>query len=387
MILLLTAIATLGLPEPVILRGSDPPLAGQVLDISDQGVLVELPPAGDRTTPQRVLVGWDRVARLPAAHQAQAAPFAPIADAAWRARSRLERGDAVAAEPLFEQLFHDYAWRQGPTSALVAEGLLRCRLRRGAQVMAVEPWLSLLAAQTTPVASAPRVLGADWASRSDLDPILDAETGLVPGLPPIWLDWPGLASLTDPAVVPLPATGIADAARSTAAQLAQWYHAAAAFEVGRPVPLPELSDTAPPSVRFVADIVTARAADLPRRAAARDRLIQRLALNLPPWQEAWCRAAIGRSFLREADPDLRVRGILELLHLPARFDQVHPYLAGLALAESVVALERAGDHHAAATLHAELVIRYQGHPALAWPALAELRLSADPGSFARKAPP
>src|SRR5690606_16150177 len=122
---------------------------------------------------------------------ADAAPYMPTAEDAWRARTRLERADAVGAEPLFEDLFdRTRAWR-GPTRAVIAEGLLRCRIRRGAQIGAIDPWLALLEARASALAGI-HPYALDWAHRAGLGEVLDPATGLAPGLPPMWLDWPAV---------------------------------------------------------------------------------------------------------------------------------------------------------------------------------------------------
>src|SRR6185436_14279511 len=74
----------------------------------------------------------------------KAAEFEALSTKAWRARTRAERGDWAAAEPLFEELFPLIEGKDGPTAAMVAEGLVRCRLRRGAQGAALWPWLEWL---------------------------------------------------------------------------------------------------------------------------------------------------------------------------------------------------------------------------------------------------
>src|SRR5207248_1943375 len=93
---------------------------------------------------QDQFIGWDRVQRVEGEHAAEADGLAELADRTWRARSRIERGDFASAEPLFEQLFASMTGHDGPTAAIASEGLLRCRLARGAQAGAVWPWLEWL---------------------------------------------------------------------------------------------------------------------------------------------------------------------------------------------------------------------------------------------------
>jgi hypothetical protein len=130
--------------------------------------------------------------------------------------------------------------------------------------------------------------------------------------------------------------------------------------------------------------VLARAGDDAQRAAARDALRARLGDELPAWQEAWCRVGIGRSLLVEADPARVMDGVVELMHLPARFGDEQPYLTGVALAESAAALGRLGDSSGAATLEAILRQSFADHPALEW---ADLPRHAPAGTAPAAAPP
>src|SRR6185503_216094 len=138
-------------------------------------------------------------------------------------------------------------------------------------------------------------------------------------------------------------------------ELAALYEQAARFEAGQPV---TIADGAGDSVgaRLVRDLVLAQAGDDEQRKNARAALKLRVSPPLigsglnkkaapppPRWTESWCRVAIGRSLLREADEPSRLRAVIELLHLPARFGADEPYLAGLALAQAGEALAQLGD--------------------------------------------
>jgi hypothetical protein len=193
-------------------------------------------------------------------------------------------------------------------------------------------------------------------------------------LPPIFAG-PSAAQII--AGLNLPAlrfNGAGDGA-SSAGALAALYIAAARFEAGEAVPIPD-AVSSDPGVQFVRLIVAARIGDGAQRDAARRALESRLpsagsagtenARGIPSWAEAWCRAAIGRSLLREEAAEQRRWGIVELLHLPARSSDIHPYLAGLALAESSVALRELGDEAGADTLLKDLTTRHPDHPVLLW---------------------
>ncbi|MCB9846679.1 MAG: hypothetical protein H6811_11925 [Phycisphaeraceae bacterium] len=340
----LLALSAMG---QVHLRGIDSPLPGDVINVTLDGVEVGSPTSG--------IVSWDRIREVDGSKADEAAVFQQYGDDAWRARTRLLRGDAIGAEPLFERLFVVYGGREGPTAAVVADGLLRCRLRRGAHTAAVGTWLSLLHA------------GPDIDTGFGAVPIIDEATGLVPALPPIWLSGPAVEAL---------ARGIEQTsfdADPRARSLAQWYRAAAAFECGQAPQLPQLLPE-DPGQSLVADIVLSRVGEPGARASARDRLSRRADAAIGTWIEAWCRAALGRSLLRESDPESRRLGIVWLLHVPARFAQDHPSLAAISLAEAASALWSLGDSSAAQRVLQELLDHYRGHPASGWAGLRQIPL-------------
>lgn len=319
-----------------------------------------------------LLIGWDRVAAVRGMFEDEAAKFRELADLAWRARARLERGDAPAAEPLFESLSRTYSGRRGPTAACVAEGLLRCRMHRGVQTSAIGPWLDWVrAAEGGAGASFSQELNSEFADRDSL---------LVPSLPPIWLNTPAVGAF---ARSQLFSASSGDAEGSKALMLGALYQAAARFEAGMPP-----GEIKPPgvdgAVQFVYHIVLSRAGDEAQRKDSRERLRAEIRRRQTPWVEAWCRAAIGRSSLREADPEERLLGVAELLTLPARLPRVNPYLTGIALAESAAELLRHNEGAAAERLRAELMDTFPGHPALEW---EPIRSIPGVGPLTERSPP
>ncbi len=335
------------------LRGGEAAPAGEIVSLDAAGLVLGPPPG-------TLVIGWDRVKSVEGVWKERAAPFLGSAEQAWRARTRLERGDSLSAEPLFEQLFESYRGKTGATAAVVAEGLLRCRLRRGAHVAAIDPWLAMLMAAPTSGLATP-VFHPGWASEAGLSPAVDTATGLVPALPPIWLSWPSVEAFAR--------QGSPEIKDSRAAGIRALYLASAKFECGEAVGVPSVGANEPGS-QIVREIVLSRAGDAEQRASARKSLEERMrgssANPTPPWLEAWCRAAIGRSLVREDAADLKKLGVVELLHIPARFSTMHPYLAGMALAEASVTLRGLGDESGADTLAKELAEAYPSHPVLEW---------------------
>jgi hypothetical protein len=350
--LLLGITAALG-GQVVLRAGADLPSA-DVISITAPGMVV-----GDEGRPEWI-IGWDRVLRVDDPHAAEAALFLRIGEELWRARTRLERGDAPSAEPIFERLLPELSPGGGPMLAVAAEGLLRCRLRRGAQVAAVEPWIEWLRVRDLGSADGPAPFAPDWSARSGMEPIIDSATGLVPGMPPVWLDWSPVRVYagTEPPASEGPPT--------KAATLAALYLHAARFEVGLEASLPVISRPDDPGISLVLDMVLARSGGAEVRAGAREALTKRLSGERDTWTEAWCRAAIGRSMIRESDEEDRRLGVVELLHLPARFSRSHPYLAGLCLAEASAALADLGDSAGAAALRKDLFDLFPDHPVLSW---------------------
>jgi hypothetical protein len=362
----------------VDLRGGEAAPQGVVVAVSEAGVAMGVANAPTASSPG-MLIGWDRVKSVGGTWAPKAAPFMPLAEQAWRARTRLERGDAVAAEPLFETLFKVTKGQRGPTAQVVAEGLLRCLVRRGAHVAAIDPWLATIDASADQGVA---VLHGAWSSDAGLPTVLDPGTGLSPSIPPMWLAWPSVEGYARSSPW-MGGGGASKAVTTRVALLANLYHQSAQFEAGIPVNWSEVP-TNDPGVQLVAQIVQARIGDAEHRAAARKALLDRIKPPAPgsaaaqtagpePWLEAWVHAAVGRSLVLEDSTEQKEAGVLELLQLPARYSAAHPYLTGLALAESAVTLQGMGDNEGAGVLVRELVERYPTHPVQEWQAIRALR--------------
>ena len=214
--------------------------------------------------------------------------------------------------------------------------------------------------------------------------VIDSGSGLAPALPPIWLGWPSVEAYAR-STPWMGATTAKGAAPAKVALLARLYHDAAEFEAGQPVQWID-APSADPAVQLVAMIVAARVGDAERRSSARRVLLERLRVPTgssqsppAPWMEAWVHAALGRSLLREDAADQKQLGIIELLQIPARLSGAHPYLAGVALAESSVALRGLGDAAGADVLARELIEKYPGHPVHDWEPFKSAR-PAGPGA-------
>ncbi len=370
------AVSAQALGDGVTLRAGEAPPAGQIIAVDLAGVHLGSAPVEGKPPAETMTIPWDRVAAVEG--RADAGTYAGIAEDAWRARTRIERSDFIAAEPLLERLFGQYRNQHGATAALVAEGLLRCRLRRGAHVLAIEPWLAMLRAGAPPKVPA---LHETWAEEAGLSPVIDGPTELIPALPPIWLSWPAVDSFAKGEDPTPPAGSKSGATDARADALSQIYYQAAWFEAGLSAALPELA-TNDPGVNLAWQIVQARIGTPEQREAARKQLRDRLRPSpavgvAPPWMETWIHSGLGRSLIREEATEQKQAGVIELLNLPARFARSHPYLTGLALAEASVTLRSLGDATGADTLARELASSYPSHPVNDW---AAIRLSRPPAA-------
>ncbi|MFN7021419.1 MAG: hypothetical protein ACK4WH_08850 [Phycisphaerales bacterium] len=393
-VLTLVLLSPLPARAQVFLRDRSPSgreLPGVVLSVDSAGVRTADSPSADPATAR--IIGWDRVRTVSGPPAVAAQPFLPLADRLWRARTRLERGDWLAASPILRELAPAHADQPGPTAALIFEGLLRCELARGAQAAALSAWFEWLCTldKSAALTESGVALPAIWIGGTlDLSPgqprLIDDRSALVPALPPMWLAQPAIAAAAASArwssLADLAASqqGRSAALGPIAASYIELYTLAAKIESGQTVPPPS---SGPQSFgpRLVRLIVLARCGDARQRESARDGLATLARGTDPdgpaPWVESWCRAAIGRSLIREADPALRVRGVIELLHVPARFSSATPDLAALALAEAASTLWDLGDQAGAVALKSELLARHPAHPASIWGGLD--KVVASPG--------
>lgn len=348
-----------GATGQVTLRGGAV-LEDTVVGVSGQGV-VSSPRLNSGA---RRVIPWDMVRSVEGEFADEAAAFAERADAAWRARTRLARGDDRLAEPALAALYAELKGEDGPLTLRVAEGLLRCRLIRGDQAGAVAVWLTALRLRGAD-AGLPAESGRGGGESGAFAGVIDPETGLCPALPPVWVDAGEAAALA----TELLGSG-AVGAPGEAGTLAGWYARAATLEAGNDasgvVPA-ALEGKESEGVKLVALMVRSRDPDAAARKSARERLAGGLDDDADTWREAWRRAALGRSLLMESDAGARSEGVVHLLHLPARFARVQPYLTGVAVVEASNELRRRGDKAslaAATRLVAELKMDEPFHPAL-----------------------
>lgn len=384
--MILTALACL-LPltcAQVQLRGPGATPPHRVQSIAAEGVSVVWENGTGET------LAWDRVRSVSAENAAEAAPYQELAQTAWRARTRLERGDAVGAEPLFESLYPSVRDSKGPTAITITEGLLRCRLKRGATASATDAWLAWLRAGggTTSSTGTPDLSALAFPL---LMPLHEPPLLVIKRLPPIFMPGPELRALatepTDSIAPPAPPAPSAQQnqpqTEDTIERLASLYRAAARFELSRtqasrgtdPSPLPAEANVPDarawpligndPTYTLVREIVLSRIGDQPNRLASRAALDARLnRAETSDWIRAWCRTAIGRSLILETDPESKRRGTLELLTAYVAYADEDPNLAAIALSEAAHTLTALGDQAGADRLWLLAGEDFPGHPAL-----------------------
>lgn len=326
-------------------RGAEAALDGEIIDVSDAGVRVRTD-SGDYEIP------WDRVRRIDSDDPALTYErYMATAVDIWRARSRVERGDTALAEPLLERLFERSRGRTDATARVVAEGLLRCRLARGANALAIVPAL-----ETARLARADVTIDG----YADLPAVIDPDTALCPQLGPAWIRSRAL-NRVERDLADFDAHGDA-----VIAAIARLYRRAILFQLGATA-APDAGDdldadvAAHRGVGFLAILVECASGDPKRREAARTRVGREIA-TAPRWAAGWAHFAIGDSLLRESGVGRRQRGMVQLLHLPAGHRRSLPYLAGLALSRVVETSRADGDDVTARVLTEELTRSFPNHP-------------------------
>ena len=340
MIPVLAAALLTGVVAQIELRGAGV-VDAPIVEVAVEGVKV----GGDEA---RVL-GWDAVKRIEGEYGAEVEGFLALGEDAWRARTRLERGDVRLAEPLLESLWVVYRDKGGPTALLVAEGMLICRGARGDQVDAVEAWLRAVTLR----AGGQRLAG-DPASL----PVLEPGSLLCRWLGPFWLDSDGLRAIAESPV---------ETVDDVPSAYRMLYRGMARRILGMDAELPP-GGSWPESaeIRLLRAMLDAQSEEKAVREQARATLMRGLAEDVDTWREAWRRAALGLSYLREEEASARTPGIFHLLHIPSRFSGTQPYLAGAALAWVGEELHRRGDRTGARRMVDE-IRRIDGHhPALGW---------------------
>ena len=323
----------------VILRGGVEPVKGLSAVAALRGLEVQ-----QGTAKAAVTIPWDMVRDVEGATIPGLESELAIGQDLWRARIRVERGDEALAEPLFTKHWERYRSQDGPTTAVIAEGLLRCALAKNDLRAAVEPWSVCL-----------RIGSNGEPSRyPDLPGILDDTTGLLPELSPFLptSTRPDLADALRDAAKSMSAAQAGVASEATA-RLARIL--AATERDAKPAPAAEVSRDAAPAVRALSLIEAILSAPDARAAAKAVAEFERILPDAPAYLSAWKFAAAGTHAARMARAttgDSRNRALeeaaLAFLAVPASGLDKTGLVDAYALEEAVALLKESGDNVSAA---------------------------------------
>lgn len=334
----------------VELRGGNAPVRAAAATADLAGLTLRLvePGKGER----REVVPWDFV-RAVAGDASVGGDFLELGEDLWRARIRVERGDAPFARALVARHWERLRGASGPTGALAAEVLLRCALEDLDLRAAAEPWLVVLRHRAS----------GEPTRFPELAPVIDEATGLLPELSPFV---PGdrrddLAGALDAAR----GAGGDGPARVAAglARIMRWTTASA----------PAGPSAAPARDAAPAERVLSLLEAIVAAPDARDRTkalveFDRAFPEVPAFLGAWRLAASGAQAARLAraatgDDDRRIlleRAALELLAVPASGLDKTGLVDAYALEEAESLLREAGDGESAAQLAALRAERLRG---------------------------
>ncbi len=310
----LATSATLMLAPGAITRWSSPePVVGEITQVSKQGLGVRRE-GEDLPEP----IPWFDVREIDPP-SVEAERFLEVADTAWRAHARMERGDGPGALDLYTRLAPGYLWERGAQSAEVSLGMARCLIGQGRRVEAVGPMLSWF------VGAGVHAPGQPTGEAS-----IDAQHGLLIGLPPVFSPadrlltigaLPDSAPVTDRERLLHDCFALALAVRGDPANRVL----IDGIDARRREP-----GARDAGAELVADMVMARVhPDPEQRAAARGALQRRARTDRGGWVEAWARLGLGAAMISDDDPQSNERGLIELLHVIVRLRQVSPALTEL----------------------------------------------------------
>lgn len=249
------------------------------------------------------------------------ADWMQVHDDAWRAHTRLLRGDYSGAEKMYDQLRDQYLWKIGPESVDVSLGLARTSLEADDRAGAVIPFLSWNVA-----------IGSSNEKTIGHVDGLDRQYDLMISMPPIFAEPADSVKLEISSkyekhfrVEPLAliyqlahnrSLHRTDDAENTLSAVAR---------------LLRTQDRKDAGVAFMLEMANAMYhPDQQRRVAMRAALARRKRVSQGTWVEVWSRLAIGSSLLSEQETQLNELGAIELIHIIVRLSDISPSLSQLA---------------------------------------------------------
>lgn len=304
-------------------------------------------------------IAWDRIARLErdgaggAGTDADVARWLERGERLWRARARLARGDAVLAEQALGPAW-SFEVSDGPTGLVAALVELQVSLSRADHPRAWRAWFEVMRARRAGLRDPALETWLEPSARGTMIRrlLVDDATGLCPSLPPFVVDAEQRTRVL--AVLdgfdPRGDRSLDGLRRALAAVI----------DPSREPP-PEAADAknppaSPPSegddrqaIEFLRVLRALQHGTPAERAAARDgTAVQRR--RLPEWAEAWWRFAAGSGLLLDGTPTATLAGQIELMHLPARFTEMQPWLSSRAAFLAAEASRRDGRENEAARI-------------------------------------
>ena len=305
------ALLALGMvvAEPVTIElSSSGTIEGEVVAITEQGLSIRVAP--DRPPTE---IAWFEIN---AGEVPSGTPgiYEQIAQQAWAAHARLHRGDTKGAMALFAGLSKRYLWDRGEQSMDVCDGLAACLIDAGHRVSAIEPMVAWFVAEGDQRGSNSSI-DASLRLRRDLPPVFDAASRSIE-------------------LTPIPVEAKAD----TRTQLIHAYYALVlAAPADRDlildsiIRLQRLLNARDSGLVLLEQASFAQAhPDTSSRQGARDALARRAQTQGDTWTEVWSRLALGAALIRDEDPLVRDRGVVELIHIIVRLSTIDPDLTLLA---------------------------------------------------------
>ncbi len=343
-ILLLLASTASG-QDRIVLRDTKV-VNGTVTALSPDGIAMNI--GGNPT-----MLGWDEVEAGKVGKQDEFDKLLKkIGDPLFRTRQRLKTGDYRELLEPTDKLFPTFAERNSPVADTICLATAFARLANNQREAAVEPFLCVLANRSRPEFK-PDSRFAALNSRN-LTP--DARSGVWLELPPVWFDsaaakaalprvearlksWPGgkptfAANLY--AFTLALAAGDADAARRFESSLRE----------------------SPVAADWVLVVDAQREIEEKRIGEACGRLEAKLD-SLPEPVRIIGTYWVGMANLASADAEVRKRGVVWMLHLPAKYATTCPDLAAAGLYFASKALDELKDARGAVTLRGELLIGFR----------------------------
>ncbi len=332
-ITLMLCLAGVARADRLVFRGQQDPLVGRVVSGGEEGIRIQVDDSQSmQVVPWHEIRAIESTVRLP-----EQDALLKRGERLWRARQRLVRGDITLAEPLFEQVYRELRGAGGSDARLAAEGLLRCRLARGDVLAAAEPFLETIRLDEAGVPTPFLELGN----------VIDSETGLSPGMPPVRSELP-----TPEALAPWINGDSTRAAAVAKGMLAM-------VDVDREPPsIPGVKDGG-----FLAQIISVSDSTRAGYGKARSDLEKTLP-TLAPWRATWARWFLAHGMRTTGDDADRRGAMLHLAHVAAEHDASQRWLAGAAMLLLADELEKDGRVEQADRIRIELATTIPAHPLL-----------------------